>query len=356
MRAHSSLFDNAQVRSLVVCSYRNTLMDSLAHHLSARIEQLQPETFPSLALEVFRYQYRYNGIYRQFVDLLGVDPQRVNRLEEIPFLPISFFKTHLLQAGQWKPEQVFKSSGTTGQVRSQHAVRSVREYQLRSARTYENTYGPLADQAIFALLPGYLERGDSSLVCMADHFIRCSGYAESGFFLNDYKACLAALREARQSGYQVLLLGVSFALLDMAEQFREPLGEEVIIMETGGMKGRRKEMIRAELHARLQTAFGVDKIHSEYGMTELQSQAYAPERGLFQPAPTMRVLARELTDPLSYASPGRTGALNIIDLANLDTLSFIATDDLGRVYADHTFEVLGRMDGSEARGCNLMIA
>lgn len=268
-------------------------------------------------------------------------------------MPISFFKTQALQTGDWVAQTIFRSSGTTGSTTSQHLVRDVAFYERNARRGFEEAYGALSEYTTLALLPAYLERKDSSLVYMADYFIRQSADPQSGFFLNNYDDLAAVLRQYAAENKPTLLLGVSFALWDMAERYQ--LGfEELIVMETGGMKGRRKELTRSELHAILAPAFRQKHIHSEYGMTELLSQAYSQGEGLFRPAPTMRVFTRDITDPLTLQKDGRTGVINIIDLANLDTISFIATDDLGRRYADGSFEVLGRLDAADVRGCNLL--
>ncbi|MCP9236008.1 acyl transferase [Lewinella sp. JB7] len=322
--------------------------------LAERIGAVTPDSFGSLALDVFRYQAARNPIYAQYLELLRKDPRRVGCLTDIPHLPIALFKRYLLQTDTWTPSRTFTSSGTTGQTTSRHALRSESWYRRGARDTFERQYGALAGRAVLALLPAYLERGGSSLVFMANDFIERSGHPASGFFLDDLPELARRLRDLTDAGTPTLLLGVSFALLDLAERFPQPLGR-TIVMETGGMKGRRRELTRAELHATLARAFGVTDIHSEYGMTELLSQAYAPRRGRFIPAATLRVSGRDITDPLSAVPAGRSAALNLLDLANLDTVSFIASDDLGRVYADGTFEVLGRMDHSDVRGCNLLV-
>ena len=323
--------------------------------LKTRIEQANSAEFEPLALDVFRYQAANNLLYRRYLELLGLQPDQVRRLSDIPFLPVSLFKHHTIQTGEWEPEAIFSSSGTTGSVASNHRLRSKAFYQKSARRGFQNFYGSLQDYCVLALLPSYLERSGSSLVFMVDDFIRQSGHPDSGFFLYNTDELLRILQECQKSQQPTLLIGVSFALLDLAEGNPTDLSG-ITIMETGGMKGRRKELTREELHQQLQRAFRVEMVHSEYGMTELLSQAYSKGAGLFHPAPTMRVLAREITDPFNYTAYGRTGVLNIIDLANLDTLSFIATDDLGKVYEDHSFEVLGRLDASDVRGCNLMVA
>jgi phenylacetate-coenzyme A ligase PaaK-like adenylate-forming protein len=322
--------------------------------LARQIREVRPETFEALALEVFRYQAEYNNIYAEYLKLLRVSPASVRRLTDIPFLPIALFKQYRLQSGTWAPVRTFTSSGTTGATTSHHLLRSELWYQENARRAFEAIYGPLEGRAVLALLPAYLERTGSSLVFMAEDFIRESQHPASGFFLHDLAGLSHQIGALKEESHPPLLIGVSFALLDLAERFPQPLNH-LIIMETGGMKGRRRELTRKELHQQLSNAFRADHIHSEYGMTELLSQAYAPEAGIFYPAPTLRAFTRQLTDPLSATPPGKTGALNLIDLANLDTIAFIATDDLGLVHPDGTFEVLGRMDHSDVRGCNLLV-
>lgn len=322
--------------------------------LRGRIETVCPETFPDLALAVFRYQAKHNDIYARYLELLRIKPTAVSTATDIPHLPIALFKSYALQSGQWTAARTFTSSGTTGPATSRHLLRDEDWYRAVARRAFTATYGPLEGRVVLALLPAYLERTGSSLVFMAEDFIRQSGNPASGFFLDDLRALQGHLLASRDRALPTLLIGVSFALLELAERFPQALGN-TIVMETGGMKGRRRELTRAELHTTLRNAFQVSHIHSEYGMTELLSQAYAPRQGRFVPAPTLKVAARQLTDPFGSVPPGTTGALNLTDLANLDTISFIATDDLGRVYPDGTFEVLGRMDASDIRGCNLLV-
>lgn len=324
--------------------------------LLKRIRELGPADFAGLALDVFRYQAVHNPIYAQFLDLLRVDAATVTSATDIPHLPIALFKKYQLQSGNWTPVRTFSSSGTTGTATSHHLLNDEGWYEDNARRAFEGQYGPLANRPILALLPAYLERTGSSLVFMAEQFMQRSGHPDSGFFLDDLAGLAEKLRHLQQhhNGPSPLLIGVSFALLDLAERYPANL-DRIIIMETGGMKGRRKELTRSELHTTLAEAFCTPHIHSEYGMTELLSQAYAPANGLFFPAPTLRATTREVTDPLSPTGPGKTGPLNLTDLANLDTISFIATDDLGRVYPDGSFEVLGRLDASDVRGCNLLV-
>ncbi|WBM74780.1 acyl transferase [Saprospira grandis] len=329
--------------------------DAWREELWTAIGQMQAPDLPEIALAVFRYQYTHNLIYQQWVDLLGRKPQNVKQLEDIPFLPISLFKTQRIAAGDWAEEEVFSSSGTTGQQRSQHFVRELSRYEEQSVRCFEAQYGPLSDYRILALLPSYLERQGSSLIYMIEHFLK-QAKRGSGFYLYNIEELRRQMQAAKAADEKVLLWGVSFALLDFAEAGGFPLGPQDILLETGGMKGRRKEILREELHAILGQAFGVEQIHSEYGMTELLSQAYSLGQGIFSPPAQMGIYIREHSDPLHiYREPQRNGAINIVDLANLDSCAFIATDDLGRKYADGRFEVLGRLDQSDLRGCNLLV-
>ena len=324
--------------------------------LLERIKTIKDQDFNTLTLDIFRYQAENNPVYRKFLELLGIKQAQIQRIEDIPFLPIELFKKYELQSAVWSPQQTFTSSGTTGDSTSQHLVRDTEWYLENARRGFEHFYGALEDYIVLALLPAYLERKGSSLILMAQDFIEQSRSTLGGFYLYNQKELMAHLRFVQQSelSAKILLLVVSFALLDLAETHPTAL-QNVIMMETGGMKGRREEITRSELHEQLKTAFHQDSIHSEYGMTELFSQAYSPGEGLFFPAPTMRVMTREITDPLHLQAFERTGALNIIDLANVDTISFIATEDLGKVYADGSFEILGRLDASDVRGCNLMV-
>jgi len=317
------------------------------------LADLENGRFEETALAVFRYQAAHNPLYSRFLELLNhrCEPSALNR---IPFLPIQFFKTQEIKTGSWAPQTTFTSSSTTGQTPSRHLVRDLDFYLENTRRGFAKYYGALSEWRILALLPSYLEREGSSLVAMAGHFVQLSDFPENGFFLHDFEKLRDTLVFCKSKGYKTLLLGVSFALLDFAERFPMDLSG-ITIMETGGMKGRRRELTRVELHETLRAAFRVEAIHSEYGMTELFSQAYATGGSLFSPAPTMRVLATEIYDPFCPVAPGRTGVLNIIDLANLDTCSFIQTEDVGKVFSDGRFEVLGRLDAAEMRGCNLMV-
>ncbi len=310
--------------------------------------------FERLALEVFRFQYAHNTVYRRFADALDRKPHAVQTIGDIPFLPIELFKTHRVVCGDFKPEAVFLSSGTTGATTSRHYVKSLGLYEKSFLQGFQRFFGKPEKYVVLALLPSYLERTGSSLVYMADRLIRLSGKEESGFYLNDYKALAGRLLRLKQQKKPVILLGVTYALLDLAEQF--PIDfPELMVMETGGMKGRRREMVRDELHGILRRAFGVEKIFSEYGMTELLSQAYSRGNGLFTTPPWMKVLMRDVNDPLSYVPEGKSGGINVIDLANLYSCSFIATQDLGKRHSPGGFEVLGRFDNSDVRGCNLLV-
>lgn len=325
-----------------------------------KIFTIEPGNFESLALEIFRFQYNNNPVYHEYVDVLKVNVPAISAITQIPFLPIRFFKSHAVMTTVFSPEAVFESSGTTGSVASRHIIKNTSLYETAFARGFEIFYGPLKDWCILGLLPSYLERSNSSLVYMINELIRQSGHTGSGFYLYDHDKLFATLKNSEKEKQKTILIGVTFALLDFAEKYSLPL-EHTIIMETGGMKGRREEMVRQEVHDILKRSFGLPAIHSEYGMTELLSQAYSKGNGVFHCPPWMRVLVRDDEDPLNVSVPGFqtvtpvTGAINIIDLANIYSCSFIATDDAGRLYTDGSFEVLGRIDNSDIRGCSLMI-
>ena len=324
-----------------------------------RLPEVASAGFADAALVLFRHQAAHCPPYAAYLAQLGRDPAAVARLTDIPFLPIEFFKTHDVRTGpeSWVPAEAFLSSGTTQQQRSRHLVRDPQLYRQNAARIFEQAYGALTGWIFLALLPSYLEQGQSSLVAMVDHFARQSGQAQPAFFLHDHAALRAALAAARQRpGRRVLLIGVSYALLDFAaETGPAPELQGLTVLETGGMKGRRREMIREELHQELQLAFGPAGIHSEYGMTEMLSQAYSLGDGRFHCPPPLRVLLREPSDPFSVAEYRPDGALNVIDLANVDSCAFIETKDLAHMHPDGSFEVLGRMDNSDVRGCNQMV-
>lgn len=310
--------------------------------------------FKTVAFQVFKFQFENNTIYRSFCDLLYIHPSDVKRIDDIPFLPISFFKTHDILSSSEEIQETFTSSGTTGSITSKHQVTNVSIYEESFLNGFKHFYGDIEDYTILALLPNYLEREGSSLVYMVNDLIKKSNKSESGFYLNDLVALKGKLESLDKQGEKVLLIGVSFALLDLIESHSFQL-KNTIIMETGGMKGRRKELIREELHTILKQGFGVQNIHSEYGMTELLSQAYSTGNGVFKCPNWMQVLTRNTEDALTIQSPGKTGGLNVIDLANVNSCSFIATQDLGKVSKDGSFEILGRFDNSDIRGCNLMV-
>jgi len=313
-----------------------------------------PVEFNEIAVSLFRYQYRNNKIYNSFVDALGLNENRIYHPEQIPYLPVSFFKTHKIVTGDFAEELIFESSGTTGSETSKHYVADAGLYQQSFTKGLELEYGDLSRYAVFALLPSYLERQNSSLVYMVEKILLNTNRQMGGFYLNELQELKTKLLEAQEQGVKIMLFGVTFALLDMAENFPVHIPDAVII-ETGGMKGRRKEITRMELHEKLCNAFGVEKIHSEYGMTELLSQAWSKGDGIFRCPPWMKVLIADTNDPLSILQEGRTGGINIIDLANLHSCSFIATQDLGRLSDEGTFEVLGRFDNSDIRGCSLLV-
>ncbi len=335
-------------------------MSTTGQDIERNIFKVQEQDFETIALEVFNFQYDHNNIYQGFCKSLHVAPSEVTKLEQIPFLPIQFFKTKEIVTTHFVPAQVFESSGTTGQVNSKHRVKKLALYEESFQQAFGIFYGDVKDYCIIGLLPSYLQKGNASLVYMVDHFIKQSKYPQSGFYLDDYARLQETILQNEAASIPTLLIGVTYALLDFAEKYPMPL-QHTIVMETGGMKGRRQELTRQEVHAQLKQHFGLKQIHSEYGMTELLSQAYSTGEGLFYTAPWMKVLLRAADDPFDIISPqamptaSATGAINIIDLANLYSCAFIATDDVGRLYNNGSFEVLGRLDNSDMRGCGLMI-
>lgn len=310
--------------------------------------------FEKITLKVFRHQYDNNTVYHDFCSFLNKDKQNVKSVKEIPFLPIQFFKSHDVLSSTDPVQETFTSSGTTGTVTSRHLVTDLSYYEQSFRKAFSQFYGNIEDYAVLALLPSYLQREGSSLIYMVDDLIQASNNPDSGFYLNNYDELISKLTTLDNGGQNVLLIGVTYALLDLIEKQHFNL-KNTIIMETGGMKGRRKEMIREELHDVLCKGFGVSEIHSEYGMTELLSQAYSLGNGIFECPPWMDVLIRDTEDALSYIDYGKTGGINVIDLANINSCSFIATQDLGKKYTNQSFEVLGRFDNSDIRGCNLMV-
>lgn len=313
------------------------------------------EEFNDLALEIFHIQHRHNQVYNDFIRYLGINHSKIKTIQDIPFLPIEFFKTHKVLTGNQKAKKIFYSSGTGGHQRSKHYITDISLYEMSFSTCFRNFYGNPDVYCLLALLPSYMEQESSSLIFMVDSFISKSSCPQSGFFLNDNNELVSKIKKVKTQGGKLLLLGVSYALLELVENHEIQLPANSIVMETGGMKGRRNEMIREDLHKTLCKKFGVKVIHSEYGMTELLSQAYSKGKGRFYTPPWMKVLIRDINDPLSHEKPEHSGGINIIDLANLNSCSFIATQDIGKINNDGSFEVLGRFDHSEIRGCNLLV-
>lgn len=318
-----------------------------------KIASASSQNFEALALEAFRYQYTNVEVYKAYVDALGVNAEQVQSLSQIPFLPIQFFKTTKVTDGNFEPAQVFESSATTGMTVSRHLVRDILLYEESFLQGFELVFGDPSKYCIIGLLPSYLERKTSSLVYMVDKLIQKSGHGESGFYLNEWEKLTCTLEQLEKRQQPTILIGVTFALLELAERFLMPL-HSTIIVETGGMKGRGREMVKQELHGLLKQAFSVESIWAEYGMTELLSQAWSKGNGIYYCPPWMKAVLREEEDPLTIKWEG-VGALNIIDLANIHSCCFIATEDAGRIHQDGQFEILGRMDGSDLRGCSLLV-
>ena len=331
------------------------LNEEWSKQFESEVFKLDKLEFEESALRLFQFQYLSNATYRNYCELLGIKASEIKKLTQIPFLPISLFKSHELKSTAFDANIIFTSSGTTGSVSSKHFVKNLNLYEDSFFTTFEKFYGSVEDYCVLGLLPSYLERSGSSLVYMVQKMIEKSGDERSGFFLNNQKELEFALAALATEKKKTLLIGVSFGLLDFLETHEVPANPELIVMETGGMKGRRREMIREELHSKLSEGFKLEKIHSEYGMTELLSQAYSFGFGNFETPNWMRVLVRKQDDPFNYAAVGETGAINVIDLANIYSCAFIQTDDLGKLNEDGTFQVLGRFDASEVRGCNLMV-
>ena len=325
---------------------------------SNKIFSVTKAGFEQLALEIFKFQYEQNPIYRSYVDALAIVPGTVTSLDKIPFLPISFFKTHEVKTGDFVSESVFESSGTTQSGKSQHLVRDIALYSHGFTKTFELFYGTVTDYCVLGLMPSFTERKNSSLVYMVSGLMEKSKHPLNGFYMHDADKLAVVLEKLEAMGQKTLLIGLTYALLDFAESKFSASLKHTIIMETGGMKGRREEKTREEVHSILKNTFGVNQIHSEYGMTELLSQAYAKADGIFKTPPWMKILVRDEEDPLGVRRLEGVrylaGAINIIDLANVHSCSFIATEDAGRLYADGSFEILGRLDGSDLRGCSLM--
>ena len=313
-----------------------------------------PAAFEEAALKIFRFQAKENAVYRSFLQYLSVIPEKIDSVQEIPFLPIQFFKTHRVVTGLKKEGIIFTSSGTTGIQQSRHFVADLGWYENSFKKGFELFYGPVKDYTLLALLPGYLDRSGSSLIYMMNALIAQSGKEKSGFYLHDFEKLKDTINTLEEKKEKTLLIGVSFALLDFLEKNSFDL-KNTIVMETGGMKGKRKELVREELHKILCSGFGVSAVHSEYGMTELLSQAYSKGNGIFYTPPWMKVLVRDPEEALTILPESRNGGINVIDLANIHSCSFIATQDLGKTYKDGSFEVLGRFDHTDIRGCNLMV-
>ena len=310
--------------------------------------------FNDLAIKIFNYQAENNPVYKKYLFHLGTEISSVKSIREIPFLPIEFFKSHEIKTGSSKTAKTFYSSGTTGAKKSRHFITDISIYERSFLTNFENQYGKLDDICILALLPTYLNNESSSLVYMVNKLIAISGHSDSGFYLNNIEELSLKLESLEKTNTKIILIGVSYALIDLAEKFPLKLSNTVI-METGGMKGKRKELTKAELHKFLSSRFGVESIHSEYGMTELLSQAYSPGEGKFNTPPWMKILIRDTYDPFCYLEQAKSGGINIIDLANINSCSFIETGDLGKIHPDNSFEVLGRFDNSDIRGCNLLV-
>jgi len=329
--------------------------DTVHDSLVSRIYDINEKDFDTVAMEVWAYQYHFNPLYQSYCNLLGYSPLNVKTVFEIPFLPISIFRDHEVKTGDWKPEAIFRSSGTTGLIQSIHLVRIKSWYHKIAEKTFVKTFGSVQDYAWIGLLPSYLERSDSSLINMVHYFMHVEKKKESEFFPRISNQLLEVLEKLSDQNQKTILIGVSFALLDLFEKFDVPVWDNLLVIETGGMKGRGQEITREELHMRMRKKDPAMKIASEFGMTELLSQAYLTEN-TFKPASTMKIFIRDISDPMTLTSFGQRGAINVIDLANVDTCSFIATDDIGIAYQDGSFDVLGRLDLSDVRGCNLLYA
>lgn len=310
--------------------------------------------FNAKAMDIFRHQAKNCKVYSSYIENLAVNPYDVKHYSQIPFLPIGFFKTHRVLSSSNAVETVFSSSGTTGAATSKHLVTDVSWYEKSYNEAFQLFYGDVKDSCILALLPSYLERDGSSLIYMVDDLLRQSRHTQSGYFLHDHEALFETITQLKNQGQRTILFGVTYALLDFIELFKIDF-PELIIIETGGMKGKRKEMVREELHQILCAGFGAPRVHSEYGMTELLSQAYSNGNGIFQSPPWMKILLRDTLDPLSLINSTQTGGINVIDLANINSCSFIATQDLGKIHGDNAFEIIGRFDNSDIRGCNLLV-
>ncbi len=324
--------------------------------IASQIFEIKSDSeFNELAISIFLFQYHHNFIYKSFVDSLKIKPELVKTINDIPFLPIEFFKTKTIICDELKPEAIcFSSSGTSGQTTSKHYVNSISVYEKSFTKGFQIFYGDIKDYCVLALLPSYLERGGSSLVYMANQLIKDSHHPLSGFYLDNLDELIFTISQLKKQNQKTILLGVSYALLDLVDKNIQ-LSENFIVMETGGMKGKREELTKKALHQQLKDKFQIHHIHSEYGMTELLSQSYSTEKGIYKSVPWKRILVRDVNDPFSYVTHGKTGGINVIDLANIYSCSFIETKDLGKLHSDNSFEIVGRFDVSDLRGCNLLI-
>ena len=312
------------------------------------------DQFDDIAIRIFHYQAENNPIYKKYLFHLGTNISEINNINQIPFLPIEFFKTQQIITGDQKPVKTFYSSGTTGEEHSNHHITDISIYEKSFLTAFEQHYGKISNYCILALLPTYLENESSSLVYMVNKLIKESGHSESGFYLENIEELAFKLKSLKETNTKTILIGVSYALINLAEKFPMKLSD-TIIMETGGMKGKRKELTKKELHQFLSSKFGVKTIHSEYGMTELLSQAYSFGEGKFFTPPWMKIIIRDAYDPFTFLENGKSGGINIIDLANINSCSFIETKDIGKINSNGSFEVLGRFDYSDIRGCNLLV-
>lgn len=310
--------------------------------------------FERLALQIFRYQVAHNKIYSSYTKALKIDIENISGINEIPFLPIQLFKNHEVMCGEFVPEMVFESSGTSGLNTSKHIISDLSIYQNSFIKSFNTFYGDIGKYCILGLLPSYLERNNSSLVYMVNELIKRSNFPQSGFYRNNYEALISVINSEKLNDQHIILIGVTYALLDIVENYHLN-NPNLIVMETGGMKGKRRELTREELHQKLKKGFNAKSIHSEYGMTEILSQAYSQRDGIFFTPNWMQILIRDINDPFCIVEKGVSGGINIIDLANINSCSFIMTQDLGRQNNDGSFEVLGRFDSSDIRGCNLLV-
>ncbi|GCC51842.1 acyltransferase [Chryseotalea sanaruensis] len=318
------------------------------------LSSLNAQSLDEIALRLFRFQASENLVYSRYLEALRVNPNKIDRIEDIPFLPIRFFKDQTIKTGNWTEKLFFESSGTTGIQTSRHSIKNIEDYLSHAEHIFEKNFGSLTNYHLLALLPSYFEKGNSSLVAMIDHFIKKTGSDHSGFYRNNYEKLVEDVARLKASSKKIIVWGVTYALLDVADLYK-PDWRDVLVFETGGMKGRRREITRDELHYQLKANLKLDKVYSEYGMTELLSQAYTQGAHLFYPSHSMKVIIREITDPFRKGLIDETGGINVIDLANIYSLAFIETEDLGKVNKYGNFEVLGRSDNSDVRGCNLMV-